>query len=326
MIFGSLFRRVSSGSGRFRQTQFQERIRAARAFRRSPKIAPEGRANVSLNPFHFTGIWIAAVFIFLFGTVVYFVRFSPLLLVTDVRVSGNKQVSSEEIAQAITGSAGEYVYGMISRSHMLMMEESKLERVLLPRFPKILRVKRVKRILPHTVEVEVEERFPIAVIESGSRYFYVGQDGIVSDPLPDSYATSTDSYALIRSSTPRQFTVGENINAPALLEFMKISSELWQKYFSSPYRTILYEGSASPDIYVTTSAGWTAYFDLKNDPRLSLKNLHLVFSQQITAERESQLAYVDVRLPTMAYYCFRGEPCAAVTTPLQPEQMPATGK
>ena len=151
---------------------------------------------------------------------------------------------------------------------------------------------------------------PKYVWQSGSDFYLLDQDGVVFQAIA-SYAPETFSQALIIDTSAAPVTAGEGLSIKPILEFVSRAKDAWQTHinqaglvhFSVP-------GGKSQDILVKTTIGFNVLFDLERDPVEQLENLKILLNREILPETHGGLSYIDLRLPHMAYYCYKDAPCA----------------
>ena len=311
----------SSASQRFRQTQFQHRIREARGYRRAPRITPVAKTTLKVAPFRYGTILGVAAILTLLASTVYLISFSDFFLVTTVSVSGNNQIASNAIESAIRDLRSDRLFGIIPRSHMLLMSQTRLAPYLANKFPKLIGLQKVVRIWPRSLELTIEERRPVAIWQSQDKFFLLGHDGIIADQLPPGYATSTRTYLRIEDLTGSTVESGQRIASATILKFISLLQTEWDSKIGTLVESVRVEGPGSGDASVATQAGWTALFDLTTNPAQQLGNLSLILRAEIPDQKKNQLRYIDVRLASVAYYCYREEPCDAIVPSSKPENI-----
>ena len=112
------------------------------------------------------------------------------------------------------------------------------------------------------------------------------------------------------------------------------ATELVQKLYTQPIKEKLISkriqeikeakvpGIAASEAQFVTSEGWGVFFDVNRSVASQLSNLSLLLSRQIPAKDRNRLAYIDLKLPKWAYYCFKNTPCSSVSKPTEEEIKP----
>jgi len=92
--------------------------------------------------------------------------FSPLFNIKEIKISGNNKISKETITSLSGIEIGQNTY-KISKSEVQrkVKENAYIDEV------------KVKRLLPSTIEIQVEEREATFIIEYGSGYVYLNNQG-----------------------------------------------------------------------------------------------------------------------------------------------------
>lgn len=305
-------------NSRFRDRFFQARVRQARDFRRSPRIFPSPKGGRVFG--RAAGFWkllsyLALVFLTVAG---YFLCFSSYFLVREVAVSGTEQIKPEIISDWMKEAEKTRIWGLIPQNSWPLLNRNQVEKIILPHSSRILKVVDSRRFWPNGLEIVLEDRQPEVIWQSNGEFYFLSSDGVPFEQVPPDYATSTPTYVKLHDITEKPAQIGENLGVTAALNYLEAVRREWPNFISSPIQEFKIPGRASPDIFLTAAAGWTVYFDLKSDPLKRLANLRAILTREIPADREKNLSYIDLRLPSIAYYCYKDEPCASLETKENP--------
>lgn len=306
-------RKVDKGStAKYRSRYFQSRIRKARGFRRIPKIAPKAKKRIRLRPVSVPGLLLRMLLVGTFLLAGYFVVISDYFLVKSVGVTGNIQTNQELVEKWILNEASKKYFFLIPKNHQLALNRKKLEQILKQNSPYISEILEMKRTWPNGLNIELKERIPVAIWQTDGNFFYIDSESYLYEQLPVGYATSSESYFVISDliNTPRK--IGDSLGITEALEFLIQVSDYFDEKFSLKISGVQMSGKLAEEVSVKSSEGWTIFFDLNNEAERQLKSLNLILNQEIPANRRRDLVYIDLRLPTAAYYCYSGEPCAPV--------------
>ena len=300
----------ATGGARYKTKYFQARIRQARGFKRVPRLAPKAAARISFKPTSLASLVLRFLFFAIILAAGYFLVISDYFLVESVVVLGNIQVDETAVKEWILEERDSRYFFLVPKNHQLIISRSRLTKSLQAKSPYISTVSSIKRKWPNGLEVTLEERVPVAIWQSGGDYFYIDLESVIYEQLPASYATSTENYFRIvdTTNTPRQ--TGDTLGISSTLTFLNLVSKNWQTRLSTRLTHAQVTGKLAEDVSASSAQGWTVYFDLKSDVERQLKSLVLILNQEIPEDREGDLAYIDLRLPTAAYYCYLDEPCA----------------
>jgi cell division septal protein FtsQ len=241
----------------------------------------------------------------------YFLFFSPYFLVNQVAVSGNQQVTTEQISQAFKdGTAGRSVF--TPKNHLLLLSKRRMAKILSSSQPLVKEIKGYKRVWPNRIEMEIAERHPgFALVVDGKTYL-VDDEGLVVKELPEAQGLPS---VVDQVSEPVQ--AGERLNNTKLVAFVLSASRQWPNKINSQLKEIRVPGKAANQAQFMSAEGWGVFFDVARPAEAQLSNLALILNRQIPANRRLQLAYIDLRFDKWAYYCYKDQPCEA-----QPQDNP----
>ena len=193
-----------------------------------------------------------------------------------------------------------------------------MEKIIFMHTSRILKVVNSTRRPPNTLKIVVEERVPQAIWQTGDDFFFISQDSVLTEQLPNGYATSTVNFLRLVDISAEPALVGEHVETNKLLEFTSQIKAVWPAKTGTQIHEIQLPSRASPDIFIVSGKSWKVYMDLNANPARQLESLSLILNKEIPPDKLANLAYIDLRLGNTAYYCFRNEPCDSITTPQVP--------
>lgn len=293
---------------RFRRPEFQEKLARARRYQRKVVVGEEGgrskffqkiglRSNSSRIG---AGIFLLLIAYFLFISRIFLVKHA------EVVASG---VGEAEVSEVLQRMEYQQIF-LIPSNHILIFSQKRFLAALQKELPEIRRLSSFKRLFPDKVRVALEKREPLYVWQSGENYYLLDQDGVVFQKITN-YQPAAFTQTLISDRTRREVKVGEELPIQTILHFVQETQRLWEKFVpQTSLVSFSVPGIKSLDIFAKTAIGFEVYFDLERKAETELKNLNLVLAQEIKAETYSGLSYIDLRLPTMVYYCYQDAPCA----------------
>jgi len=141
-IFSRKRKTVKGGTTRYRSRYFQSRIRQARGFKRTPKIAPRAKKRISLRPVSIPGLLLLTLVFGIFLTAGYFLVISDYFLVKSVGVSGNIQTNQEIVEDWILEEGTKKYFFIIPKNHQLVINRASLEEILKQNSPYISKILR----------------------------------------------------------------------------------------------------------------------------------------------------------------------------------------
>ncbi|MBI4053881.1 MAG: hypothetical protein HY397_00965 [Candidatus Doudnabacteria bacterium] len=302
---------------RFREKIFQQKIRAARVRPRFPKVSPRAQTNLSLSK-TFRGTrylaWIIALGV-LSGS--YFFLTSDFFVVKQIEVSDTAHIKAVDVVSWFDEQKNSKFFGLVPKNHLLLLNKGNVAGLLKSRSAQILEISSFARVWPDKIIFSFTERLPIAIWRSVERYYYVSSDFVLSEELPAGYATATDAYVIFSEHKPAPVAVGEKLDIQRQYNFVADLQKDWSAKIGIRIKEVTFPDKNSPDLFVESNTGWIAYFDVDASFDAQLRALELVLKRQIPLTSIDKLAYIDLRLINTIYYCFRGEPCAAITSPIE---------
>ena len=237
-------------------------------FRKPYKI--KRRKSILRNSFFWIGILIVSLVILL----VYFLFFHSFFEIKNIEISGNNKVKTEQISN------------LIEKKNIFLFNKKEARGKILNNFPEIVEVI-IKRNLPATIKIEIEERKPVALICQND-CFFIDKKGIIFEK------TENNEILKIKNLTLNQeLKLGEKaLEKEQLDKFLKIESNLKQDL---GIKTDLIELVSEKRLNVYISEGWQVYFDLQGDIDWQLVELKTILEKEISLEEREKLEYIDLR-------------------------------
>lgn len=299
---------------RFRRPEFQQKLARARKFQRQAEPVPQGLWLSFLRRLGLRSVLARVFALLLILGVAYLLAFSPIFLVRKVTLAAGTDSEAAQI-RAVLGKMEQTRKYLIPSNSIFLLNRSDLLRAIQRDLPAIRQLSDFALEFPDGVKLGIKKREPQYVWQSGSNYYFLDQDGVVFQQIAG-YASTTYSQTLIADRTAQTVQVGEDLGIKPILQFIQTLQNLWaQQVPETAFASFSLPTTLSLDLFVKTSSGFQVYFDLNRPVRPQLANLHLLLSQEIKPETYSGLSYIDLRLPTVAYYCYKDAPCAPENQP-----------
>lgn len=225
------------------------------------------------------------------------------MLVIDEVALETTGIASDAMAESLRQMSQDRIY-LIPASHILIINQERLLPYLQKELPQIRTLTKFKRVFPDRIEIAIEERKPLYVWQSKDSFYLLDQDGVVFQKITN-YNPAAYSQDLIIDTSGSEVRVGQELKLDKALAFIEQTSQIKNDFtsFSLP-------ASKSLDIFAKTSMGYEVYFDLDRSVNIQFANLDLLLSREIKPETLNGLSYIDLRLPDIAYYCYKDAPCA----------------
>ncbi|MBI2624926.1 MAG: FtsQ-type POTRA domain-containing protein [Candidatus Nealsonbacteria bacterium] len=229
---------------------------------------------------------------------IYFFSFSGLFQIKKIVVSGENNVSEEEIGFTIRESIGKRILFWETNS-IFWISPKYIERAILDKFPQIADVK-IKRVFPDGLIFTIEERQALALYSrNGNDFFLVDKTGIVYEEV---FAAKNSLFVILDKANKEAVAAGKEAMAAEL--FLKI----WQLKEKIENLGLLLKGVevlSEERIAFKTSEDWEVYLDRKENLDWQIEKLKLVLEKQIPAKTLQELEYIDLRFGDKAYYRYR---------------------
>lgn len=301
----STHRRKLDPKRRFGSRSFREKITKARNYKRLFSPNPQGLYLKVVSKIGLRSNFLRMLVYLFILIAFYFLVVSHYFVIADVAVSGNQQVKTEDIQNSIILAHGREF--LIPANHFLLMTNSHVNKLITSAFPMIKQVNVIKRIWPNKLEVQVEQRNPGFIFQTNNQNYLIDEDGVVINPQG-----ATNNLLVVADEAVENIAVGEQFSNTKLAAFVLSMSKSWPGKINSSIKLIKVPSKSSTEVEFVSSEGWIVFFSLNRAVASQLANLAVILAKQVGAENRGRLAYIDLRLPTTAYYCFKNSPCAAI--------------
>lgn len=212
--------------------------------------------------------WLAFLILVALGAVVYAVFLSSFFQIKEIKISGNKTITTEEIVSSF------------GQGNVFLVNTKEISREILEKFPKIANVS-IKRELPDILSVQIEERKPVAVFSQDGDYFFIDKEGVIFEKTPE----KPSEMLIIKGEK-------ELIQKERLEKILKINSKL-KDDFRIPFEEILIVSEGR--LNVKTLEGWEIYFNPEGNLDWQLEELAVLLKEKIPSGERGNLEYVDLR-------------------------------
>lgn len=288
-----------SQKNRFHSREFKTKVAQARSFKR---LLGNGRSwfyrfFIQSKSGRFLGILILMI-------LAYYLFLSPRFRIVEAEVSGNQQVSADQIQTALS-KIGEDRTFLIPKNHFLLMTKGYTQKVLTSQIPIVKEVVKTHRVWPNRIQLEIVERNEGFILKTNEENYLVDEEGIVIKQSPEE-----KDLLVVENQVEENVAISEALN-PKLAAFIISTQKQWPNKVNSPINLVKMPGKAAQEVQFVSAEGWSALFDINRPVLSQLSNLALILNKQIPAKDRSRLAYIDLRLEKWAYYCYKNSPCQA---------------
>ncbi len=271
---------------------------------------------------------ITLLILFFSGAIFYFLFFSPILQLKEVKISGNKKIQNQGVESILREKISQKLLFFMTKS-IFLVNSKEIAKSLLENYPQIEQIN-LKRKLPATLIVEIRERFPVAIFcqaclsfpseNFGGQEedcFFVDKTGVIFEDGPKDgeedksssspFAAARDYDLIIKfQNEKKEVFLGQKIiQEEKLISILEIQEKLKTNLKIISKEFIIQNGDR---VNVKTTEGWEIYFDLKNSFDWQITKLSLVLEKEIPLEKRGNLEYIDLRFGNFAPYKYRRLP------------------
>ncbi len=298
-------RRRMEAKRRYGSKEFQNKIKKAQGYKRIFDARSHGAFGKILHWLRLDSAVVLIPLLLVAGAGIYYLFISDYFLVQNIEVSGNEQIGTSQIQEAVQ-KAGDERWMLIPKNHLLLLSGSYALDLISEELPLVKEISRYKRVWPDGVKFEVVERRPGFAFVIDGRPYLVDEEGVVVKPLDD-----VGSLPVVHNQLSEGVQVGERLNNTKLVAFVMSVLKHWPAKINSQIKEMRVPGKAAQQIQVMSNEGWGVFFDTNRPSEGQVSNLALILSRQIPAQNRLKLAYIDLRFDKWAYYCYKDSPCVS---------------
>lgn len=226
--------------------------------------------------------------------------FSPALQVTTITVRGGSstgRVEAEIIARSFVTE-----HAALGRSPRLyLVNSASLADEIERRVPTVASA-RVLRRLPGTIELNLQEKVPVAFLEIAGHVFSLDSEGraIADTTIEDARAAGLPLIHDPRTIIPVQ--LGDPLLAPPMVALLHEVVVRLPERFSVTAVEFTIPSVGAEEITVRTDAGWLLLLDVRQSLADQLGALEKVMAEELDPDDRTRLEYVDLRILGKVYY------------------------
>jgi len=240
--------------------------------------------------------WLTILILIIIGTIFYFLIFSSVFQIKEIKISGNQKVSNENLQEKISPQLTKNFWRFSSRS-IFLTNLSEIKENLFKDFPQIAEIN-LKRKFPNSLILEIEERRPEAIWCSNNLCFFVDKEGIIFEEISEIPLNNIE----IKELREKKLELGEKVLEKEILDSIKtIETKLKENLKINIEEFII---SSEERLNVKIKENWEIYFNLRKDINWQITELGLILEKEIPLERRGDLEYIDLRFDRV-YYKYR---------------------
>lgn len=238
-------------------------------------------------------LWI----LFLFLVLSYTLFFSPIFKIKEIKVSGNRAISNEEIRDSLDKFLKKKILIFFNKNNIFLVTEDGVEKVIFKDFPRVLSIKINKDIFKKTIDLKIVERKEAGIFCKKECY-YIDEDGVIFEEAPQ---TSGTLILVIKDNSEGEAEMGKSIvEEKFMAELIDLRSYL-SSQLNLKVLDFTIESDDSGDFKINTNEEWYILLDRSRDLKNQLEALRLVLEEKIKEGRQ-KLEYIDLRIENRVYY------------------------
>jgi len=105
----------------------------------------------------------------------------PALQITNIKITGTKAISQDDISQTITSVLKDKIFGVFPSKHYLFVPLKEIQSVVTERFP-VDNVS-VQKMFPGSLVITIEEQVSSIIYDNTAQYFLVDRQGKIMEPI-----------------------------------------------------------------------------------------------------------------------------------------------
>lgn len=290
----AIFQRGSTRDKIFRQA-------LSRESHRSKKVLPRDEESASVFPYGIFSLWI-----FFFGTVAYVACFSPVLMVTEVTITGSDRVSEQRMRDTVETIVGQAYWNIFSKRNYFFVPKGELRETLIESYPLLSSVT-IETIFPRRIQITVVEHpFLLLWCSGGPCYQLDDKDrAVVNDRF---FYTVYDPWRLLVTDTSAlPVTAGELL---PVRKYTELFTSLYQMFPDSVGVMLLPEAFTpsryAEELRIRTSDGWQLFVSLEIPPKEIATSVKAFLERrkasQLAGSFSLPLATIDMRVPGKLFF------------------------
>ncbi|MCX6740261.1 MAG: FtsQ-type POTRA domain-containing protein [Candidatus Parcubacteria bacterium] len=247
---------------------------------------------------------------------IYFFLFSNFYKITDIQVSGNYIISTEDILEIINDYSEQKSLGIFKHSNILIFNKNAIKKRI--NEVVILEDIKVDKMYPNIIKISVKEKDLAFGWATNNQEYLVDKQGQIiksnySVAIPGIFLLSNDikgsqigpnndNLLIIRDLSNTGINLGSQVLTTENVTFiLDLQAKIKDKDYLK-YREIQVPNEFPQYLTLVMVDNWTILFNLKDDLNNQLNRLNLLIEQKIKKENLNRIDYIDLRLGESIYY------------------------
>lgn len=240
------------------------------------------------------------------GVLIYVLFFSVYLKVTNIKISGEKYIAENDLAEKVQNDLSGKILWTISKNNLLLVRKEEIRKDILRDFRQARNVE-IRKKFPHELDVIVTERIPTILFQGANGVFFLDEKAVAYDNA-DPKADKIKNYDLpfLADADGKNVDLGEQVLNGDYLEYLTaIRQKMKDRTDIEIANDFTTPSLVSRDIRVRTKEGWQIFFNESVPLDKEIEMLSAVLKNEIPQNERADLDYVDLRIDNKVYYKFR---------------------
>lgn len=242
------------------------------------------------------------------GISIYVLFFSTYLNVSNIIISGNNELSLEDLKKVVeNGKQGKY-FGIIPKDNFLLIRSDKVKQLLSGDFRKIKEVSVSKRF-PDTLMISLQERKALLVLCSGENCFLIDENGIAYSQADFSSPELTQNHLIrISDKSLGEIKIGEEVATQAYIQYVLKLKDSLQNIGLVVEDEFWTPSLVADEINVKVRDGQELYFSTQFSLESAIKTLDIILKKEPLKTQQKDTAYIDLRTENKVFYKLNNQP------------------
>lgn len=185
--------------------------------------------------------------------------------------------------------------------NMLLSTSDLLEPKILGDLPHV-RTVQVKRTLPGTLKIIIQEKNPRLLLLSAGKYYFVDEDGRAYEEAQLETLPGVVLPTIKNSDSTAQVPVGTQVVEAPFIQFVEEIQRELPRAISAQVVEIRIPSLAAREVSFFLSNNWEIRFDSTRGAGGQLGVLRQLITVTIPPKEQEVLEYIDLRIPNRVYY------------------------
>lgn len=163
----------------------------------------------------------------------------------------------------------------------------------------------VRRRLPSTLVLDIQEKVPLAFLQVGERMYALDSRGSIIEEvsLPDALGSQ---LPIVRNERPGEAVAsGTAVVSAAVMDLLHEVVVLLPDRLGVGVAALIIPAAGTEEVHVRTDEGWLLLLDAKRNLSDQLRVFEHVVAEALTSEDRKRFEYVDLRVAGKVFYRLR---------------------